>query len=90
MGYRSCMPVPVSPLPLENADLRQVRQWLSAFGTPQQVVLRCHALEKRGNPVVQLYSGHYTRLRKARARLVPLVLRDSRVMKLTWQAAHLI
>jgi transposase/transcriptional regulator with XRE-family HTH domain len=36
------MPAPVSPLPLEDADLQQVRQWLSAFGTPQQVVLRCH------------------------------------------------
>jgi len=36
------MPAPVSPLPLEDADRQQVRQWLSAFGTPQQVVLRCH------------------------------------------------
>ena len=41
MNYCSCMPAPVSPLPLEDADLQQVRQWLSAFGTPQQVVLRC-------------------------------------------------
>jgi len=35
------MPAPVAPLPLEEADLQQVRQWLTAFGTPQQVVLRC-------------------------------------------------
>ena len=41
MRYRSCMPAPVSPLPLQDTDRQQVRQWLSAFGTPQQVVLRC-------------------------------------------------
>ena len=35
------MPAPVSPLLLEDADRQQVRQWLSAFGTPQQVGLRC-------------------------------------------------
>ena len=35
------MPAPVTPLPLESSDEQQVRQWLSAFGTPQQVVLRC-------------------------------------------------
>jgi transposase/transcriptional regulator with XRE-family HTH domain len=39
--YRSCMPAPASPLPLQDTDRQQVRQWLSAFGTPQQVVLRC-------------------------------------------------
>jgi hypothetical protein len=38
--YGSCMPAPVSPLPLEDTDRQQVRQWVSAFGTPQQVVLR--------------------------------------------------
>jgi transposase len=31
---------PVSLL-LEDSDKQQLRQWLSAFGTPQQVVLRC-------------------------------------------------
>ena len=36
------MPAPVAPLALEEVDLQQVRQWLTAFGTPQQVVLRCH------------------------------------------------
>jgi len=35
------MPAPVSALPLEDAERQQIRQWLSAFGTPQQVVLRC-------------------------------------------------
>ncbi len=35
------MPAPVAPLPLESADALQLRQWLSAFGTPQQVALRC-------------------------------------------------
>jgi transposase len=39
--YGSCMPAPVSPLPLEDTDRQQVRQWVAAFGTPQQVVLRC-------------------------------------------------
>jgi len=36
-----CMPVAVSPLQLDDADALKVRQWLSAFGTPQQVALRC-------------------------------------------------
>ena len=35
------MPARVAPLPLESADALQLRQWLSAFGTPQQVALRC-------------------------------------------------
>jgi len=38
------MPAPVSPLRLDAADEQQVRQWLSAFGTPQQVALRCRIL----------------------------------------------
>lgn len=38
------MPAPVSPLHLEEADEQQLRQWLSAFGTPQQVALRCRIL----------------------------------------------
>ena len=35
--------MPRSPLTLqlEECDKRQLRQWSSAFGTPQQVVLRC-------------------------------------------------
>src|ERR1700682_2706538 len=33
------MPRPV-PLALPEADQQQLRQWLSAFGTPQQVALR--------------------------------------------------
>jgi len=39
--YLLCMPVAVSPLQLDDADALKVRQWLSAFGTPQQVALRC-------------------------------------------------
>ncbi|MGH9447553.1 MAG: IS630 family transposase [Terriglobia bacterium] len=35
------MPAPVSRLQLDDADAQLIRQWLSAFGTPQQVVLRC-------------------------------------------------
>jgi transposase len=38
------MPAPVSSLQLEAADEQQLRQWLSAFGTPQQVALRCRIL----------------------------------------------
>jgi transposase len=38
------MPAPVSSLRLKEADEQQVRQWLSAFGTPQQVALRCRIL----------------------------------------------
>src|ERR1035438_313739 len=32
--------VPLS-LQLEESDKQQLRQWTSAFGTPQQVALRC-------------------------------------------------
>jgi transposase len=35
------MPAIASPLLLNHTDEQQVRQWLSAFGTPQQVALRC-------------------------------------------------
>ncbi|HTV83330.1 MAG TPA: IS630 family transposase [Acidobacteriaceae bacterium] len=35
------MPAPVSPLTLSDSDKQQLQQWVSAFGTPQQVVLRC-------------------------------------------------
>jgi transposase len=34
------MPTAVPRLPLTESDKGQLRQWLSAFGTPQQVVLR--------------------------------------------------
>jgi transposase len=34
------MPAATAPLPLTAADEHQLRQWLSAFGTPQQVALR--------------------------------------------------
>ena len=34
------MPRSVAPLILDNADQVQIEQWLSAFGTPQQVALR--------------------------------------------------
>jgi hypothetical protein len=32
---------PVSALSLSDSDKQQLQQWASAFGTPQQVVLRC-------------------------------------------------
>jgi transposase len=35
------MPAPVSPLSLSDCDKQQLLEWASAFGTPQQVVLRC-------------------------------------------------
>src|SRR5664279_3050343 len=34
------MPRPASALVLPEADQQQLRQWVSAFGTPQQVALR--------------------------------------------------
>src|ERR1022692_1963520 len=34
------MPRPASALVLPEADQQQLRQWISAFGTPQQVALR--------------------------------------------------
>ena len=38
------MPAPVSALPLNEGDKGQLQQWADAFGTPQQVVLRCRIL----------------------------------------------
>jgi len=35
------MPAPVAPLPLSDSDKQQLQQWASAYGTPQQVALRC-------------------------------------------------
>ena len=35
------MPTPVSSLTLSDSDEQQLLEWVSAFGTPQQVVLRC-------------------------------------------------
>lgn len=35
------MPPPVSALSLSDSDTQQLQEWASAFGTPQQVVLRC-------------------------------------------------
>ncbi len=35
------MPTPVSCLTLSDSDEQQLLEWVSAFGTPQQVVLRC-------------------------------------------------
>jgi len=35
------MATPVSPLSLSDSQKRQLREWISAFGTPQQVALRC-------------------------------------------------
>ena len=38
------MPTPVSPLTLSDSDEQQLLEWVSAFGTPQQVVLRCRII----------------------------------------------
>ena len=38
------MPAPVSALPLSESDKGQLQQWVAAFGTPQQVALRCRIL----------------------------------------------
>jgi transposase len=35
------MLTPVSALSLSDSDKQQLQEWVSAFGTPQQVVLRC-------------------------------------------------
>ena len=35
------MPAPVSALSLSDSDRQQLLEWASAFGTPQQVALRC-------------------------------------------------
>ncbi len=35
------MPARVAPLSLSDSDKRQLQQWASAYGTPQQVALRC-------------------------------------------------
>jgi transposase len=35
------MPAPVSALSLSDSDKKQLLEWASAFGTPQQVALRC-------------------------------------------------
>jgi transposase len=35
------MPAPVPALPLNESDQAQLQQWVTAFGTPQQVALRC-------------------------------------------------
>jgi len=42
-GVRYCLVMfaPVSALSLSDSDHQQLEQWASAFGTPQQIVLRC-------------------------------------------------
>jgi len=35
------MPAPVAPVALSGSDKHQLQQWASAYGTPQQVALRC-------------------------------------------------
>ena len=34
------MPRATPPLPIQQADQQQLRQWISAFGTPRQVAMR--------------------------------------------------
>ena len=38
------MPRTAVALPLKESDEQQLRQWVSAFGTPQQVALRCRVV----------------------------------------------
>ena len=38
------MPRSVDSLRLEESDEKQLKQWASAFGTPQQVALRCRVV----------------------------------------------
>lgn len=40
MPYAGLVPSSMPALPLKEADEQQLRQWISAFGTPQQVALR--------------------------------------------------
>jgi len=40
MRYVHSVAAPVSALPLSESDKGQLQQWVTAFGTPQQVVLR--------------------------------------------------
>src|ERR1039458_2451478 len=42
--YVFCVPAPVSALSLSESDKGQLQQWVAAFGTPQQVALRCRIL----------------------------------------------
>jgi len=39
--YPLGMPAPLSALAVSDTDKRQVQEWVSAYGTPQQVALRC-------------------------------------------------
>ncbi len=39
--YAGLVPRVMPPLDLQEPDKQQLRQWLAAFGTPQQVALRC-------------------------------------------------
>ena len=39
--YSGVVPETASPLTLTESDVQQLRRWSSAFGTPQQVALRC-------------------------------------------------
>jgi len=54
------MPAPVSPLSLSETDQRQLQEWASAHGTPQQVALRCRivlaaAAGQSDNSIAQQY-----------------------------------
>jgi len=43
------MPAPVSALSLSDGHKQQVQEWLSAYGTPQQVALRCRIVLAAAN-----------------------------------------
>ena len=67
------MPAPVSPLSLSDSDQQQVQQWASAYGTPQQVALRCRIVLAAGagqsdNSIAQQLSTSRPTVRLWRAR----------------------
>src|SRR6516162_11819906 len=47
--YGSRMLATVPALSLSDSDEQQLQQWVSAFGTPQQVVLRCRIVLAAAN-----------------------------------------
>ena len=67
------MPAPVPPLALSDSDKRQLQQWASAYGTPQQVALRCRIVLAAGdgqseNAIAQQLNSNRPTVRLWRAR----------------------
>ena len=67
------MPAPVAPLALSDSDRRQLQQWAAAYGTPQQVALRCRivlaaASGQSENAIAQQLNSNRPTVRLWRAR----------------------